>query len=57
MAAAAQDADPASADAPLDRALSMLVEALGILDTEDVPLELGARLQGIIEELKDHREA
>ena len=56
MPAANQDADPASAQAPLDRAMSMLVEALEILDSAEVPFELGARLQGVIESLKDHLE-
>jgi len=55
MAAASQDAGPASDQAPFERALSMLVEALEILDAEDVPPEFGARLQGIIEELTEHR--
>lgn len=57
MSATERGVDPAAAEAPLDRVLSMLAEALAILDAEDVPLELGARLQGIIEELKDHQEA
>ena len=55
MAAASQDAGPASDQAPFERALSMLVEALEILDSEDVPPEFGARLQGVIEELAEHR--
>ena len=55
MAAANRDASPASDQAPLERAMSMLVEALEILDAEDVPPEFGARLQGVIEELREHR--
>ncbi|MCH8614868.1 hypothetical protein LZ016_01940 [Sphingomonas sp. SM33] len=54
MAAANQDADQTSNQAPLDRALSMLVEALQILDAQEVPPELGARLQGVIEDLNDY---
>jgi hypothetical protein len=54
MAAANQDADQTSNEAPLDRAMSMLVEALQILDAQGVPPELGARLQGVIEDLNDH---
>ena len=53
MAAANQDADQTSNQAPLDRALSMLVEALQVLDAQEVPPELGARLQGVIEDLND----
>ena len=55
MAAATRDAGPASDQAPFERALSMLVEALEILDAQDVPPEFGARLQGVIEELMEHR--
>jgi hypothetical protein len=55
MAAANRDAGPASDQAPFDRALSMLVEALEILDAEGVPPEFGARLQGVIEELREYR--
>jgi hypothetical protein len=54
MAAANRDAGPASDQAPIERALSMLVEALEILDAEVVPPEVGARLQAVIDELREH---
>ena len=54
MAAANRDAGPASDQAPIERALSMLVEALEILDSEVVPPEFGARLQAVIDELREH---
>jgi hypothetical protein len=55
MTAANRDAGPASDDAPLERALSMLANALEILDAEGVPPEFGARLQGVVEELREYR--
>jgi hypothetical protein len=54
MKAANQDADTTS-QTPLERAVEMLVGALEILDAHNVPPELGARLQGVIEELEEHR--
>lgn len=57
MPAASPDADSALPQAPLERAMSMLVKALEILDDQDVPPELGARLQGVIEDLREHRSA
>jgi hypothetical protein len=54
MAAANWDAGPASDEAPLERALSLLASALEILDAEGVPPEFGARLQGVIDELREY---
>ena len=53
MPAANQGADHPSGDERHERALALLVEALRILDTDDDVPELGARLQGIIDDLNE----
>jgi len=42
-------------DGKVDEALSMLVEALRILDAQKISPEVGARLQGVIDDLRDYR--
>lgn len=55
--AVTRDADHASGDGALHAALTMLNDALRIMDGNDVPPEIGARLQLVIEELEDHSKA
>ena len=53
MSAASQDADRSSREDQVDRALSLMDEALEILDNlSDVP-ELAARLDEVVERLKE----
>jgi hypothetical protein len=51
------EADHASGNGALDAALTMLNDALRIIDCNEVPSEIGARLQLVIEELEDHSKA
>lgn len=39
----------------VDEALSMLVEALRIVDAQKISPEVGARLQGVIDDLRSYR--
>ena len=39
----------------IGQAISMLLEALSLVDEQDVPPELGARLQGVIDDLEEYR--
>jgi len=55
--AVTREADHASEDGALDAALTMLNDALRIMDCNEVPPEIGARLQLVIEELEDHSKA
>ena len=58
MQAASQNGDQFSREERLKRVLALLGEALELLDVDEEQLELGARLQGIIDDLDDHsREA
>ena len=41
----------------IERALALLEEALGLLDSSDAPSELGARVQEAIDALDQFREA
>jgi hypothetical protein len=52
--AVTRNADHASGDGALHAALAMLNDALRIMDDDEVPPELGARLQLVIEELEDY---
>jgi hypothetical protein len=52
--AVTRNADHASGDGALDVALVMLGNALQIIDGKQVPPEIGARLQLVIEDLDDH---
>jgi hypothetical protein len=52
-----READHASGDGALLAALTMLNDALRIMDGNEVPSEIGARLQLVIEELEDHSKA
>jgi hypothetical protein len=38
----------------VDQAISMLIEALRILDEKKSPPEIGARLQGVIDDLREY---
>ena len=51
--AVTRDADHASGDGALHAALAMLSDALQIIDGNQVPPEIGARLQLVIEELEE----
>jgi hypothetical protein len=55
--AVSRKADHASGDGALDAVLAMLNDALRIMDQNEVPAEIGARLQLVIEELEDHSKA
>lgn len=51
MPAVNKEADQLPVDAPLGRAVALLVDALQILDDYDFSPEIGARLQEVIETL------
>lgn len=53
MPAATQGADDSSRDERIRRAITLLSEALSFLDELEEFPELGARLQGLIEDLRD----
>ncbi|HET6942342.1 MAG TPA: hypothetical protein VFH89_09295 [Sphingomicrobium sp.] len=52
-----RNANHAAADSALVAALTMLSDALRIMDGNEVPPEIGARLQLVIEELEAHSKA
>lgn len=52
--AVTREADHASGDSALRAALTMLNDALRIMDGNEVPPEIGARLQLVIEEVEEH---
>ena len=54
MPAANQDADRSSREDQVDRALSLMGEALDILDNLGGVPELAARLDEVIERFKEH---
>lgn len=56
MAAAERDADQSQHGERLNRMLALLVEALEIMDSEAERPDLGARLQGIIDDLEQMRQ-
>ena len=51
MSAAKRGADQSSSGGRLNRARSLLIEALELIDMDDQP-EVGARLQGIIDSIE-----
>jgi hypothetical protein len=51
------NADHALGDGALSAALTLLKDALQIMDGNEAPPEIGARLQLVIEELEDHSNA
>lgn len=53
MPAATQGADDSSRDERLQRAITLLSQALSLIDQLEEYPELGARLQGLIEDLRD----
>ena len=55
MPAANSDADQGSSEESLDKAISHLVDALQILDTLETYPEAAARLQWVIDLLKEDR--
>ena len=55
MPAATHQACQPIEDGKVDEALSMLVEALRIVDQQKISAEVGARLQGVIDDLKAYR--
>jgi hypothetical protein len=57
MAAAERGADQSQHGERLDRMLALLVEALEIMDREAERPDLGARLQGIIDDLEQMRQS
>ena len=52
MPAGTQDADDRSEDWTIERALTLLEEALDIIDRREAPPEIGARLQEVIEQVQ-----
>ena len=54
MPATDHGADQPERAEPMNRAIALLVEALEIVDSECDRPELGARLQGIIDDLQAH---
>jgi hypothetical protein len=55
MSAAKRGADQLRGEERLDRALTLLVEALNLIDLDEAVPEVGARLQGIIDSIETHR--
>jgi hypothetical protein len=55
MSAAHQDANRPSRDDQINRALSLMGEALNILDDLGDVAELAARLDEVVERLKQHK--